>query len=234
MRHSKDQIIKAYRKFCDDVWPKDDNCVDDPAPWCKECDFCEFCENYPFLDYMSDSVYEKMESILEDYGYLIYIFEDKYKQYLYDGYMNFKCGVCEECMLHDLCEKNAREYSDEDFEFLEKLLLLTGDIDAKQLEIFKPEKDVVSGEPSDAPIDNDGNSYEKVNAPAHYNGTDCIENMRKLYGDEAVKHFCICNAYKYRYRAGHKPGEECSTDLQKAKWYEDYAIKMADDSKTYY
>ena len=76
MRHSKAQIVKAYRKFCDDVWPKEDNCVDDPSPWCKECDFCEICEKYPFIDYMSDSVYERMESILEDYEYLIYIFDD--------------------------------------------------------------------------------------------------------------------------------------------------------------
>lgn len=232
MRHNKDQIIKAYRKFCDDIWPKDDNCVDDPSPWCKECDFYEICEKYPFLDYMSDSVYEKMESILEAYGYLIYIFEDKYKQYLYDGYINFKCGACEECVFNSLCKKNEREYSDKDFELMEKVLLLTGDVDAEQIKAFKPEKDVASGESSATPIEN--NSYEKINAPAHYNGTDCIENMRKLYGDEAVKHFCICNAYKYRYRAGHKPGEESSTDLQKAKWYEDYAVKMVDDTNTYY
>lgn len=237
MKHNKDQILKAYRRFCDLRWPEDDICVDDTSHWCKECDFCEICENYPFLDYMSDSVYEKMESILEDYKYLMYIFEDKYKQYLYDGFMNFKCGVCEECMLHDLCEKNAREYSDKDFELMEKVLLLTGDIDAEQLKIFKPEKDVVSGEPSDAQMDNDGNSYEKVNAPAHYNGTECIENMEKIFGTGAVKHFCVLNAYKYLYRAGKKPGEDRKTDIEKANWYLEYAAKIASksmDDKEYF
>ena len=29
--------------------------------------------------------------------------------------------------------------------------------------------------------------YESVNGPQHYNGTECIENMRKIYGDDAVR-----------------------------------------------
>ncbi len=72
----------------------------------------------------------------------------------------------------------------------------------------------------------DAQQYEYVNGPDHYNGTQCIEQMRHLYGDEAVKWFCICNAYKYRFRNGHKPGVSAEQDEQKARWYEDYASNM--------
>lgn len=75
--------------------------------------------------------------------------------------------------------------------------------------------------------------YEYVDGPAHYNGTECIENMRKLYGDEAVRWFCICNAYKYRFRLGNKPGVSAEQDEEKAYWYEDYAAKMMSEQRYY-
>ena len=75
--------------------------------------------------------------------------------------------------------------------------------------------------------------YEYVDGPAHYNGTECIENMRKLYGDEAVRWFCICNAYKYRFRLGNKPGVSAEQDEEKAYWYEDYATKMMSEQRYY-
>lgn len=75
--------------------------------------------------------------------------------------------------------------------------------------------------------------YENVNGPAHYNGTECIENMRKLFGDEAVRWFCICNAYKYRFRKGNKPGQSAEVDESKAHWYEDYAAKMMSEQRYY-
>lgn len=75
--------------------------------------------------------------------------------------------------------------------------------------------------------------YEYVNGPDHYNGTQCIEQMRHLYGDEAVKWFCICNAYKYRFRNGHKPGVTAEQDEQKARWYEDYASNMMSAQRYY-
>ena len=37
-----------------------------------------------------------------------------------------------------------------------------------------------------------------------------------VFGPEAVMHFCLCNAWKYRYRATAKNGEE---DLKKSDWY---------------
>lgn len=58
-----------------------------------------------------------------------------------------------------------------------------------------------------------------VDHPNHYNqegAMECIDEMILLFGVEAVKHFCLCNAWKYRYRANAKNGEE---DLNKANWY---------------
>lgn len=89
------------------------------------------------------------------------------------------------------------------------------------------------------PIKDDTNTqpeaqqYEYVNGPAHYHGTECIENMRKLFGDEAVRWFCICNAYKYRFRDGSKPGVAAEQDEDKARWYEDYAVKMMGEQRYY-
>lgn len=61
--------------------------------------------------------------------------------------------------------------------------------------------------------------HDNVNHPKHYmreGGMECIDEMIAIFGVEAVKHFCICNAWKYRYRAADKNGEE---DLQKSDWY---------------
>ena len=79
----------------------------------------------------------------------------------------------------------------------------------------------------------DEQPYEYVDGPTHYHGTECIENMRKLFGDEAVRWFCICNAYKYRFRDGSKPGATAEQDERKARWYEDYAVKMMNEQRYY-
>lgn len=57
-----------------------------------------------------------------------------------------------------------------------------------------------------------------VNHPSHYNqgGMECIDEMVLIFGKEATMHFCLCNAWKYRYRANAKNGQE---DLEKANWY---------------
>lgn len=60
---------------------------------------------------------------------------------------------------------------------------------------------------------------EFVNHPDHYcrpGAMECIEEMIVLFGKEAVKNFCLCNAWKYRYRSTAKNGDE---DLNKADWY---------------
>lgn len=58
---------------------------------------------------------------------------------------------------------------------------------------------------------------DTVNHPKHYQGKyECIDEMIELFGVEAVKAFCRCNVYKYRYRAEKKGHEE---DIAKAEWY---------------
>ena len=61
--------------------------------------------------------------------------------------------------------------------------------------------------------------YDVVNKPKHYNregGFESIEEMEMVFGTEAVMHFCLCNVWKYRYRAADKNGEE---DLRKSDGY---------------
>ena len=59
---------------------------------------------------------------------------------------------------------------------------------------------------------------EMVNHPNHYNqgGMECIDEMLLIFGKEAIMNFCLCNAWKYRYRANAKNGQE---DMDKANWY---------------
>lgn len=63
-------------------------------------------------------------------------------------------------------------------------------------------------------------SSEQVSHPSHYlaeGRKECIVEMEEKFGIEKVKAFCELNAYKYRYRAEMKNGEE---DIKKAEWYE--------------
>lgn len=62
-------------------------------------------------------------------------------------------------------------------------------------------------------------TVDMVNQPPHYTregGMECIDEMIMLFGKETVKHFCLCNAWKYRYRAADKNGSE---DIAKSDWY---------------
>lgn len=52
---------------------------------------------------------------------------------------------------------------------------------------------------------------------------ECITEMCELFGDYAVYNFCVCNAYKYAYRAGLKEGNPAIQDFEKIRWYLAYA-----------
>lgn len=68
---------------------------------------------------------------------------------------------------------------------------------------------------------------EMVNHPAHYKrdgAMECIDEMLLLFGKEEVMSFCKLNAWKYRYRAMYKNGQE---DINKS----DYYIRMYKDLK---
>lgn len=74
--------------------------------------------------------------------------------------------------------------------------------------------------------------YEKpvdnVNHPSHYETGrfECIDVMIETQGVEAVKDFCLCNAFKYLYRHNGKNGVE---DIKKAKWYIDKYLELEGD-----
>ena len=58
-----------------------------------------------------------------------------------------------------------------------------------------------------------------VDHPSHYNregSMECIDEMVMVFGEEVVANFCLCNVWKYRYRAADKNGIE---DLKKSDWY---------------
>ena len=59
---------------------------------------------------------------------------------------------------------------------------------------------------------------DNVYNPSHYatGKFECIDVMEEVFGIEAVKDFCICNAFKYLYRYKRKNGAE---DIEKAHWY---------------
>lgn len=68
---------------------------------------------------------------------------------------------------------------------------------------------------------------DNVNHPAHYETGkfECIEVMIETQGVEAVKHFCLCNAFKYLYRAERKNGLE---DIKKAIWYLNKYVELTE------
>ena len=67
---------------------------------------------------------------------------------------------------------------------------------------------------------------ESVNHPSHYNQGkyECIEVMIEVFGIEAVKHFCLLNAFKYNWRTGEKNGNE---DIEKGIWYLNKYLELA-------
>lgn len=66
---------------------------------------------------------------------------------------------------------------------------------------------------------------DNVEHPAHYasGSIECIDAMIETQGIEAVKNFCICNAFKYLWRHGKKNGVE---DVKKASWYINKFIEL--------
>lgn len=65
---------------------------------------------------------------------------------------------------------------------------------------------------------------DMVNHPSHYEGKyECIEEMIKLIGKEAVGYFCYGNVFKYIWRCW---GKNSFEDIQKAKWYTDKACLL--------
>lgn len=66
--------------------------------------------------------------------------------------------------------------------------------------------------------------------PEHYRTGkyECIEVMEEVFGVDAVKNFCLCNAFKYLYRTNRKNGIE---DLKKARWYINRYLKLSGEEE---
>ncbi len=66
---------------------------------------------------------------------------------------------------------------------------------------------------------------EEINHPSRYKSGkyECIDVMQDVFGNEAVKDFCILNAFKYLWRYQHKGGFE---DVSKAAWYCNKAVEI--------
>lgn len=68
-------------------------------------------------------------------------------------------------------------------------------------------------------------STDMVNHPPHYEGKfECIDVMEDCYGEEAVKAFCLGNAFKYIYRCNKKFNK--LEDVEKAIWYLNKYVSM--------
>ena len=70
-----------------------------------------------------------------------------------------------------------------------------------------------------------GNKKEEINHPDRYAGGkfECIDVMLDVFGADAVKHFCILNAFKHLWRSEKKNGIE---DIKKAVWYLNKYIEL--------
>lgn len=70
-------------------------------------------------------------------------------------------------------------------------------------------------------VNSDGiaSTVDVVREPEHYKHGifEVIDEMMIAFGPEAVYHFCICNAWKYKNRAPYKGNFE--EDMKKADWY---------------
>ena len=76
----------------------------------------------------------------------------------------------------------------------------------------------------------DDTPYDSVNRPAHYNTGkyESIDVMVETQGVDAVKNFCICNAFKYIYRHRFKNGLE---DIKKAIWYLNKYVELEESNE---
>lgn len=70
---------------------------------------------------------------------------------------------------------------------------------------------------------------DQINHPSHYQKEgrkECIVEMQERFGAYVTAIFCLTNAYKYLYRAGLKDNNSFDQDIQKARWYHNYAVNI--------
>lgn len=70
---------------------------------------------------------------------------------------------------------------------------------------------------------------DQVNHPDHYTqgSIECIDAMIETQGAQAVRDYCICNAFKYIWRHNSKNNDQ---DIRKAKWYIDKYLELVEQT----
>lgn len=78
--------------------------------------------------------------------------------------------------------------------------------------------------------------YEFVNHPKHYNrySRETIMMMVNIWGFERAIDWCEMTAFKYRMRAGTKPGQSIEEDLAKEEWYLQTKQDLVQEAEKYY
>lgn len=141
---------------------------------------------------------------------------------------------CKKCVLNDKSHNWKKTFEDQDIDCLIINESDEEDLD-RAIKLIQESKDLDKAhdvnklgfdlplQPTIPPMPKVKKS-DNVNHPKHYQGkNECIDVMLAMFGVEAVKHFCMCNAYKYRFRSNMKNGEE---DIKKAEWYEEKLIDL--------
>lgn len=135
------------------------------------------------------------------------------------------CAGCP-CQDFDVCNNAEKDLTDDDY--------VKGIEALESYEKSKMDKSIGDGskillQATHEPTQ--GSEYDVVSKPRHYASTsiECIDAMRETQGDEAVKHFCECNAFKYLWRHNAKNGDE---DVRKASWYLNKAVEIMEGGST--
>ena len=145
-----------------------------------------------------------------------------------DELCNEHGDYCDGCPCQDLAVCNKHEWRLTDDDYIRDILAIESLKKAKMEEsttdASKPPLHATH-EPTQ------GSEFDIVSRPQHYASTsiECIDAMRETQGDEAVKHFCECNAFKYLWRHNSKNGDE---DVRKASWYLNKAVEIMEGGST--
>lgn len=189
---------------------------------------CETCFLKPELQYPRDYILFELEDFCETIDMhdcsnnkcSMRPICDRYADYEWSEVNDFAIKQIQDKLIEIGWLKDKNEESEHSISNAAKgTLIIRHDEDGNITDIF-----IDKNEESEE-VDDSDSSYESVNGPSHYDGTKCIEEMRKLFGDEAVRGFCACNWYKYMYRAGKKPGSTEEQDKLKAEWYLNYLLE---------
>ena len=123
---------------------------------------------------------------------------------------------CARCKISELCEEIIGNFEDNPEHAVKAYDLIKDDIYVTH---EYEDKDDVGGITQ---------SFDPVERPEHYTSgkVECIDAMEDAFEKEAVKSFCLCNAFKYLWRQNKKGHLE---DIKKANWYLTKYLELSKD-----